>query len=75
YYIGVVMVVVGSWIWGALMVINFVIWKRDNPGAPVPLAMYANVAGSLLWAWTAVGAALEILFLILPVALGLRSTI
>ncbi|WP_166297643.1 b(o/a)3-type cytochrome-c oxidase subunit 1 [Bradyrhizobium sp. 2S1] len=75
YYIGVVMVVVGSWIWVALMVINFVIWKRENPGKPVPLAMYANVAGSLLWGWTAVGAALEILFQILPVALGLKSTI
>ena len=23
------------------------VWKRDNPGAPVPLAMFANVAGSL----------------------------
>ena len=50
-------------------------WKRDNPGAPVPLAMFANVAGSYLWAWTAVGAALELLFQILPVALGLKSTI
>src|SRR6202035_4881353 len=42
---------------------------------PVPLAMCANVAGSYLWGWTAVGAALEILFQILPVALGLTSTI
>ncbi len=37
--------------------------------------MFANVAGSYLWGWTAVGAALEILFQILPVALGLRTTI
>ena len=35
------------------------VWKRDNPGKPVPLAMFANVAGSYLWGWTAVGAALE----------------
>jgi cytochrome c oxidase subunit I len=75
YYLGVVLVVVGSWIWVALMGINLRIWKRANPGKPVPLAMYANVAGAYLWAWTAVGAALEILFQILPVALGLKSTI
>src|SRR3954468_11595365 len=75
YYIGVVMVVVGSWIWVALMSINLAAWKRANPGQPVPLAMFANVAGSYLWGWTAVGAALEIIFQILPVALGLRSTI
>jgi cytochrome c oxidase subunit 1 len=75
YYLGVVLVVVGSWIWVALMGINLSIWKRANPGKPVPLAMYANVAGAYLWAWTAVGAALEILFQILPVALGLKTTI
>ncbi len=75
YYIGVVLVVVGSWIWVALMHVNLRAWKRANPGKPVPLAMYANVAGAYLWAWTAIGAALEILFQILPVALGLTSTI
>src|SRR5271170_2350962 len=75
YYIGVVMVVVGSWIWVGLMSVNFAIWKRENPERTVPLAMFANVAGAYLWGWTAVGAALEIIFLILPVTLGLRSTI
>jgi cytochrome c oxidase subunit 1 len=75
YYIGVVLVVVGSWIWVALMSVNLAAWKRDNRGRPVPFAMFANVAGSYLWAWTAVGAALELLFQILPVALGFKSTI
>ncbi|RDU94974.1 b(o/a)3-type cytochrome-c oxidase subunit 1 [Trinickia dinghuensis] len=75
YYIGIVLVVVGSWIWVALMSINMRTWKRANPGKPVPLAMFANVAGSYLWAWTAVGAAIEIIFQILPVALGLKTTI
>ena len=75
YYIGVVLVVVGSWIWVALMGVNLQAWKRAHPGAPVPLAMFANVAGAYLWAWTAVGAALELLFQILPVALGFTSTI
>jgi cytochrome c oxidase subunit 1 len=75
YYIGIVLVVVGSWIWVALMWTNLSFWKRQNPGAPVPFAMFATVAGSLLWGWTAVGAALELLFQIIPVALGWRSTI
>jgi cytochrome c oxidase subunit 1 len=75
YYIGVVLVVIGSWIWVALMSINMHLWKRDHPGQPVPLAMFATVAGAYLWAWTSVGAALEILFQILPVALGFKTTI
>jgi cytochrome c oxidase subunit I len=75
YYIGVVLVVVGSWIWVALMSINLGAWKKANPGRPVPLPMFANVAGSYLWAWTAVGAALELLLQLIPVALGLTSMI
>ncbi|MGF6726954.1 cytochrome c oxidase subunit 1 [Paraburkholderia sp. GAS41] len=75
YYIGVVLVVVGSWIWVALMHVNLRVWKRGNPGKPVPLAMFANVAGAYLWAWTAVGAAVEILLQILPVAFGWTHTV
>ena len=75
YYFGVVLVVVGSWIWVALMSINLRVWRREHPGEPVPLAMFANVAGSYLWAWTAVGAALELLLQIIPVALGWKTTI
>src|SRR5436190_395983 len=75
YYLGVVLVVVGSWIWVALMAANLAAWKKENPGATVPLAMFGNVAGAYLWAWTSVGAAVEILVLILPVALGFKDTI
>jgi cytochrome c oxidase subunit I len=75
YYIGIVLVVVGSWIWVALMSINLAVWKREHKGVPVPLAMFATLAGAYLWGWTAVGAAIEILFQILPVALGFKTTI
>ncbi len=75
YYLGIVLVVIGSWIWVALMSVNLHRWKRDHPGAPVPFAMFANVAGSYLWAWTSVGAAIELLFQIIPVAIGLTDTI
>jgi cytochrome c oxidase subunit I len=75
YYIGVVLVVVGSWIWVGLMSVNLYAWKKANPGATVPLAMFATVAGSYLWGWTAVGAALELLFQIIPASIGLTTTI
>jgi cytochrome c oxidase subunit I len=75
YYIGVVLVVVGSWIWVALMSINLRAWKKQNPNETVPLAMYGNLAGAYLWAWTSVGAAIEVLVLILPASLGLKDTV
>lgn len=75
YYLGLVLVVVGSWIWCALMLIAMRDWKRANPGQPVPLAMYATVANAVLWLWTTVGVAAELLFQVIPAALGWKETI
>jgi len=70
YYGGVFLLVGGSMIWVALMIINMAAWKRDHPGAPVPLAMFAITATALLWAWAASGVIIELWGIILPAALG-----
>ena len=75
YYIGVALVIVGSYFWIALMVVNMRAWKRANPGKPVPLALFATTGAAILWGWTALGAVSEVLFQILPVAMGWRHTI
>jgi cytochrome c oxidase subunit 1 len=53
YYFGAFLLIGGSMIWVVLMVYNMAAWKRDNPGQPVPLAMFAITATALLWAWAA----------------------
>jgi len=75
YYLGIVLAVMGSWFWAGLMVYNMLKWKREHPGVRVPLAVFATVANALLWVWTSVGAAVELLFLILPVAFGWSTSI
>jgi cytochrome c oxidase subunit 1 len=75
YYLGVVMTLLGSWFWIAVMVLNFRGWKRDNPGQTVPLSLFAITACALLWGWTTLGVTTEILFQILPVAFGWRHSI
>ena len=75
FYIGLVLVVVGSWIWCVLMMLAMTRWKTENPGLPVPLAMFATVANAVLWLWTTVGVAFELLFQVIPAALGLVQTI
>lgn len=75
YYAGLVLVVVGSWVWAALMIIAMRDWKRANPGMPVPLAMFATVANAVLWLWTTIGVAAELLFQVIPAALGWKQTI
>ncbi len=73
FYIGLVLVVAASWIWCVLMMIAMAQWKAANPGRPVPLAMFATVANAVMWLWTTVGVAAELIFQVIPAALGLKA--
>lgn len=75
FYIGLVLVVVGSWIWCVIMIAAMAQWKRANPGQAVPLAMFATVANAVMWLWTTVGVAAELLFQVIPAAFGWVETI
>jgi cytochrome c oxidase subunit I len=75
FYVGLVLVVAGSWIWSALMILAMVGFKRANPGVPVPLAMFATVANVVLWLWTTAGVAVELLFQVIPASLGWNEAV
>ena len=75
FYIGLVLVVVASWIWCGLMIVAMGQWKKVNPGEPVPLAMFATVANAIMWLWTTVGVAAELLFQVIPAAFGWVHTV
>jgi cytochrome c oxidase subunit I len=75
FYIGLVLVVVASWVWCGLMIVSMAAWKRENSGRPVPLAMFATVANAILWLWTTAGMVAELLYQVLPAALGFVQTV
>jgi cytochrome c oxidase subunit I len=75
YYGGVFLLIGGSMIWVVLMIVNMAAWKRDQPGKPVPLAMFAITATALLWAWTASGVLVELVGILLPRAFGWTTLI
>ncbi|MFP5329036.1 MAG: cbb3-type cytochrome c oxidase subunit I [Alphaproteobacteria bacterium] len=70
FYIGLVLVVVASWAWCVLMIVAMRQWKAANRGQAVPLAMFATVANAVMWLWTTLGVAAELLFQVIPAALG-----
>ncbi len=70
YYGGAFLLIGGSMIWVVLMIRNMRDWKRDNPGSPVPLPMFAITATAMLWAWAASGVLLELAGILLPRAFG-----
>jgi len=75
FYVGLVLVVVGSWVWCILMIVAMAAWKHANPTRPVPLAMFATVANAVMWSWTTAGVAVELLVQVIPAAFGLVQTI
>ena len=75
YYFGAFLLIGGSMIWVVLMIYNMSTWKRDNPGQPVPLVMFAITATAILWAWGASGVLVELLFVLIPQALGITTQI
>ena len=75
FYIGATLLVVGSWVWCLQMVMTMNVWKKLNPGAPVPLPMYAMTANAILWFITSLGVASEVLFQLIPWSLGWIDTV
>ncbi len=75
FYGGVFLLIAGSMIWVVLIVLNMAAWKRDHPGEPVPLPMFAITATALLWAWAAAGVLIELAFILLPRSFGWTTTI
>ncbi len=71
FYVGMVLVVVGSWMSGWSMMITFAQWRKDNPGEAPPFQAFASVITMVLWQICTLGIAAEFLVLVIPWSLGL----
>ncbi|WP_164930821.1 b(o/a)3-type cytochrome-c oxidase subunit 1 [Aquifex aeolicus] len=76
FYLGAVLLVLGSlvpfffdWIPSAIQ------WKRENPDQKLPLAVFGTFVNFILWTIMIVPVAIEILFQLLPLSLGLVDEI
>lgn len=75
FYVGFLLLLVGSWIWCVLMLVNLATWKRAHPGETVPLAMFATATNAILWLWTSIGVTAELLIVVLPVLFGFSASV
>jgi cytochrome c oxidase subunit 1 len=71
FYLGLTLVVVGSWIEGLGFYITYYGWRKDNPGVRSPLMSLATVITMGMWQIATLGVAVEILTMLLPWSLGL----
>lgn len=75
FYIGLTLVIVGSWCWGAVMLLSYRRWRRTHPDRPAPLAMHGMIATVVIWFIATVGVAAEVLVQLIPWSLGWTSTV
>lgn len=66
FYIGATLLIIGSWIWGGVMIASYRSWRRDHPGAPVPLAMHGMLATIIVWYLATTGLAVEVVGMLIP---------
>ena len=75
FYIGLTLVVIGSWGWALVMLTSLRLWRRANPGRRIPLSVYGYAATIIVWLLATVGVAAEMLLLLIPWSLGWSPTI
>jgi cytochrome c oxidase subunit 1 len=75
FYIGATLLIIGSWIWGGVMIASYRSWRRDHPGVPVPLSMHGMLATVIIWYLATTGLAIEVVGMIIPWSLGLVDKI
>ncbi|ACJ33727.1 b(o/a)3-type cytochrome-c oxidase subunit 1 [Anoxybacillus flavithermus] len=70
FYIGLTLVVVGSWISGFAMFAHYAKWKKAHPGQVSPLLTFMSVVNMVLWLICSLGVAATVLFQLIPWSLG-----
>ena len=75
FYIGATLLVVGSWVWGGVIIASIRAWRRDHPGTPLPLAIHGMLATIVIWYLATAGLAIEVVVMIIPWSLGWVATI
>jgi cytochrome c oxidase subunit I len=75
FYLGLTLVVVGSWISGFAIFAHYARWKKQHPGKASPLLTFMAVTNMILWLVATLGVAATVLFQLLPWSLGITDRV
>ena len=71
FYIGATLLIVGSWLWGGIIIASYRAWRREHPGVPAPLSIHGLLASIIVWYLATTGLALEVVGMLIPWSLGI----
>ncbi|WP_284140101.1 MULTISPECIES: b(o/a)3-type cytochrome-c oxidase subunit 1 [unclassified Virgibacillus] len=75
FYIGLALVIVGSWIAGFVNWRQLYVWKKQHPGEKSPLLAFMVVINMVMWFIASLGVATAVLVQFIPWSLGYAETI
>lgn len=70
FYVGLALVIVGSWAAFYFWIPPYLKWRREHPGAKTPLAVVGIFATFIIWQFATLPVAYEDLVMLLPWSLG-----
>lgn len=70
FYLGLVLIVVSTWLATANMITMLSRWRKRNPGARIPLLAFISVVSYVMWFLASLPIAVEVLGFVLPWSLG-----
>jgi cytochrome c oxidase subunit 1 len=71
FYVGLTLVVVGTWLVTLRLVLSQRAWRAGHPDARTPLAAFMSLVTMAMWTLASVGLAASMLFMLIPWSLGL----
>ena len=75
FYIGATLIVVGSWLWGGILIASVRSWRHEHPGKPLPLSIHGMLSAVIIWYLATTGLAIEVVGMLIPWSLGLVETV
>ncbi len=70
FYVGLTLVVVGTWLVTLILALTYRAWRARNPAARTPLAAFMALVTFAMWTLASLGLAAEMLFMLIPWSLG-----
>lgn len=70
FYVGLTLVVIGSWMHGWSFYLTYGEWRKQNQGERTPFIALAILITMVMWQIATLGVAIEIIFLIIPWSMG-----
>ena len=70
FYVGLTLVVVGTWLVTLNLAVTLAQWRARHPGARTPLPAFMSMATFAMWTIASLGLAAEMLVLLIPWSLG-----